>query len=247
MEPATTVSWVLAFTAGLLSFVSPCVLPLVPAYVSYITGLTLDDLTSNQDRARIRAVTIKNSLLFILGFSVIFIAFGATATMLGQMVAAYQSVLRRVGGAVVILFGLYIMGALKLPFLSVYKQYQFQDRPAGGLGTMLVGVAFAAGWTPCVGPILGTILLYAGTSDSLMKGVMLLVIYSVGLGLPFFLTSLGVNSFLASYQKFRPYLYLVSWISGVFLIAIGLLIFTNSFSRLAAWLTQHGIGWAVGQ
>jgi cytochrome c-type biogenesis protein len=247
MEAPQTISLFIAFSAGFLSFVSPCVLPLVPSYVSYITGLSLTELTSQEESRRVRWITLHNSLLFIVGFSIVFIAFGASATFIGQIFLNHQSLIRKIGGILIVIFGLVIMGAFKIPFLMSYKQYQFSQRPAGALGTILVGVAFAAAWTPCVGPILGTILLYASTTGSMADGIQLLTVYSLGLGLPLLVTSLAINSFLASFQKFRKYLWVVTMVSGIFLIMIGIMIFSNSFSLLTAWLSEHGIGWYVGQ
>lgn len=247
LEAPQTVSYSIAFTAGFLSFVSPCVLPLVPSYVSYITGLSLEQLTDPAGQKQVRWVTVKNALLFILGFSIVFIGFGASATVIGQAFLTYQDILRKIGGALVIVFGLYLIGVLKIPFLMTYRQYQFQNRPAGAFGSVLVGVAFAAGWTPCVGPILGTILLYASTTQSLLSGIQLLSVYSIGLGLPLLITALSVNAFLTSFKKLKNYLWVVSLISGIFLIIVGVMIFTNSLRLLAAWLTRYGIGWTVGQ
>lgn len=247
MEPSQTLSFFIAFTAGFLSFVSPCVLPLVPSYVSYITGLSLEELTSKAENRRIWWITLKNSLLFILGFSVVFIAFGASATLIGQVFLSHQGGLRKLGGILVIIFGLAIIGVIKIPFLMSYKQIEIQNRPAGFMGSILVGVAFAAGWTPCVGPILGTILLYASTTQSVTSGIQLLFVYSIGLALPLLITALAVNAFLASFRKIKDYLWIVSWVSGIFLIVVGVMIFTNSFTRFAAWLAAHGIGWYVGQ
>lgn len=245
MEPGQSISVGLAFMAGLLSFASPCVLPLVPSYVSYITGLSLEELTGTSGRSAVRWTTIRTSLLFILGFSVVFIAFGASATLIGQMFLTYASEIRIAGGVLVILFGISIMGPIRLPFLNRYKQYQFAQRPGGVAGPILVGVAFAAGWTPCVGPILGSILLYASTRESVASGVQLLSIYSIGLGLPLFLTALGINSFLLSFRRIKDYLWVVSLISGIFLVIVGLMLVTNSLTRLTAWLVQHGIGWSI--
>lgn len=247
VDSPQTISLTIAFTAGFLSFVSPCVLPLVPSYVSYITGLSVEELTQSAHKSHVRWVALKNALLFILGFSLVFIGFGASATVVGQSLLTYQSVLRKVGGVLIMVFGLYLTGALKLPFLMVYKQYQFQHRPTGALGSVLVGVAFAAGWTPCVGPILGSILLFAGTSHSVMDGIRLLIVYSLGLGLPLLITALSVNLFLSSFKRIKNQLWIVSLVSGIFLIAVGAMIFTNSFTILTAWLTRHGIGWYVGQ
>ena len=247
MESAQTLSFMIAFSAGFLSFISPCVLPLVPSYLAYITGLSLDELTREGQTRRIRWTSIKNSILFILGFSSVFILFGASATAAGRLLLTYQEALRQVGGVLIVLFGLYIMGVLKLPFLMGEKRFHFNRKPVGHFGTFLVGIAFAAGWTPCVGPILGAILLYASTTESVLQGIWLLTFYSLGLGLPLFASSLGLNAFLDQSKRIRSYMRSVSLVSGLFLIVVGVMIFTNSFSTLTALLTQYGIGWYVGQ
>ena len=236
-----------AFMAGLLSFVSPCVLPLVPSYISYITGLSLEQLADAAERHRFRRAIVVNSLLFIVGFSCVFIAFGASASLIGQMLITYQDHIRRFGGVLIVIFGLYLLGVLNLNFLQTEKRLHFRSRPAGYLGSFLIGVAFAAGWTPCVGPVLGTILLYASTTDSLMSGVTLLTSYSLGLGLPLFATALGVDSFLAYFKQFRVYLWGVSAVSGVFLVVVGVMIYANSLTLITSLLERYGIGWYVGQ
>ncbi len=235
----------MAFLAGLLSFVSPCVLPLVPSFVTYITGLTFEDITSNKDKARIRAITITNSLTFIAGFTTVFIIFGASATFLGQVFITYQDIIQKVGGVLIILFGLYIMGVLKLNFLTSEKKIHIENKPAGYLGSYIVGMAFAAGWTPCVGPILGTILLYASTTGSIAKGIGLLAVYSLGLGLPLFISALAINTFISTFKVIARYMRLITLVSGIFLIIIGVMIFTNSFTILTTWFQQHGIGWTI--
>jgi len=177
------ISIFVAFSAGFLSFVSPCVLPLVPSFVTYITGLTFEDITSAKEKTRVRYITITNSLAFIGGFSFIFVLLGASATFIGEAFLAYQDIIQKIGGILIVLFGLYIMGVIKLNFLSSEKKFHIENKPAGFIGSFLVGMAFAAGWTPCVGPILGTILLYASTTGSVAKGMGLLAVYSLGLGL----------------------------------------------------------------
>ncbi len=241
------ISLLAAFSAGLLSFVSPCVLPLVPSYISYITGLSVEQLTDASEREKFKKAIIVNSLLFIAGFSSVFIAFGASASFLGQILITHQDTIRRVGGALIIVFGLYLLGILNLNFLKMEHRYQFRNRPAGYLGSFLIGVAFAAGWTPCVGPVLGSILLYASTTDSLLNGVVLLTCYSLGLGLPLFLTALGVDRFLAYFKKARAYLWGVSTVSGVMLILVGVMIYANSLTMVTSFLERYGIGWYLGQ
>ncbi len=247
MESLNQVTLFAAFSAGLLSFVSPCVLPLVPSYISYISGLSMEQLSDAHERQKFRGTIIVNSLLFILGFSSVFIAFGASASLIGQVLITYQDYVRKIGGLLIVIFGLYLVGVLNLSFLATEKRFHFQHRPAGYLGSVLIGVAFAAGWTPCVGPVLGTILLYASTTDSLMNGMSLLTAYSLGLGLPLFVTALGVDRFLAYFKRVRVYLWGVSAVCGVFLIMVGILVYANSLTILTSFLEQHGIGWYVGQ
>ncbi|MEK7307092.1 MAG: cytochrome c biogenesis protein CcdA [Nitrospirota bacterium] len=237
----------IAFSAGFLSFASPCVLPLLPSYVSFITGLSLDELTKGGDKARVKRIIIRNSLLFIAGFSFVFILLGASATLIGQILITHQALIRKVGGTIVVLLGFYIMGLLRLDLLSSEKKIRLEGKPAGYLGSFLVGITFAAGWTPCVGPILGGILLYAGTSGSVMSGISLLSAYSIGLGLPLFITSLGVNTFITYFKKINKYLRFVSLTSGLFLILVGVMIFTDSFTLITAFLAKYGIGWYIGQ
>ena len=247
MQSIPQISLLAAFSAGLLSFVSPCVLPLVPSYISYITGLSVEQLTDASERNKFKSAIILNALLFIGGFSTVFIAFGASASFLGQILMTYQDHIRRIGGVMIIVFGLYLLGILNLNFLKVEHRYQFRNRPAGYLGSFLIGVAFAAGWTPCVGPVLGTILLYASTTDSLWNGVVLLAFYSLGLGLPLFLTALGVDRFLAYFKEVRAYLWGVSTVSGVLLIVVGVMIYANSLTMITSFLERYGIGWYLSQ
>jgi len=241
-QSMTQISLIAAFSAGLLSFVSPCVLPLVPSYISYITGLSVEQLTDANERSKFKSAIIVNALLFIAGFSVVFIAFGASASFIGQVLIAYQDHIR-----LIIVFGLYLVGVLNINFLQMEHRIQFRNRPVGYLGSFLIGIAFAAGWTPCVGPVLGTILLYASTTDSLWNGVLLLSSYSLGLGLPLFLTALGVDRFLAYFKRARAYLWGVSTVSGVLLVVVGVMIYANSLTMITSFLERYGIGWYLGQ
>ena len=233
MQSLPQISLIAAFSAGLLSFVSPCVLPLVPSYISYITGLSVEQLTDASEREKFRKAIVVNSLLFIGGFSSVFIAFGASASFLGQILITYQDLIRRIGGVLIIIFGLYMLGILNLTFLKMEHRYQFRNRPAGYLGSFLIGVAFAAGWTPCVGPVLGSILLYASTTDSLLSGVVL--------------TALGVDRFLAYFREVRAYMWGVSTVSGIMLILVGVMIYANSLTMVTSFLERYGIGWYLGQ
>ncbi len=245
MESGQNISLLLAFSAGLFSFLSPCVLPLVPSYVSYITGLSFEDLTNKTERTDILKTTVFNSLLFILGFSVVFISLGASASYIGKLMVSYQEIIRKVGGVIIIIFGLFIMGLLKLNFLQVEKKLHIKSKPAGYVGSFLVGIGFAAGWTPCVGPILGSILLYASTSGSVSTGIQLLTIYSIGLALPLFISAVAINSFLSYFKKFHRYIRIVTISSGILLVFLGILIYTNSLSLITFYLYKFGIGWDV--
>lgn len=241
------ISLIAAFSAGLLSFVSPCVLPLVPSYISYITGLSIEQLTDATERVKFKKAIVLNALLFIAGFSSVFIAFGASASFIGDIFTTYNEFIRKVGGLLVVVFGLYLLGILNLNFLKIEHRYQFRNRPTGYVGSFVIGIAFAAGWTPCVGPVLGGILMYAATTESLLNGVLLLSFYSLGLGLPFFITALGVDKFLAYFKEVRAYLWGVSTVSGIFLIIVGIMIYANSMTLISSFLEQHGIGWNLGQ
>ena len=246
-QSITNISLVAAFSAGLLSFVSPCVLPLVPSYISYITGLSIEQLTDATVRSKFKKSIIVNALLFIAGFTAVFVSFGASASFIGQALITYQDHIRRIGGILIIIFGLYLLGVLNISFLKMEHRFQFRSRPVGYVGSFLIGVAFAAGWTPCVGPVLGTILLYASTTDSMLNGVLLLTSYSLGLGLPLFLTALGVDRFLAYFKQARLYLWGVSTVSGVLLIIVGVMIYANTLTMITSFLEQHGGGWYLGQ
>jgi cytochrome c-type biogenesis protein len=219
-----------AFVAGLLSFLSPCVLPLVPSYVGFLTGMTLPEMTGR------RRVALLHALLFVAGFSLVFVLLGASATALGGALKYYQVWIARVGGVLVILFGLVCLGVVKAGFLDQDRRLQLQHKPVGYLGSALVGVAFGAGWTPCIGPVLGAILSLAATSDSVSRGMLLLGVYSAGLAVPFLLAAVAVESFLEWFQRFRRFLPWVMRVSGVLLILVGLLMATGQFTRLAGWL-----------
>ena len=229
MNTAQNMSFVIAFFAGILSFISPCILPLVPAYITYMAGISLKEA---EDVRSVRKTTLIHSIFFILGFSIIFVFLGASATLLGSLLIAYRDLIRQIGGIIIIIFGIYIMGVLKIPFLDVERKIMIKHKPAGLIGSLLVGMAFAAGWTPCIGPILASILLVASTAQSVSLGILLLAFYSLGLGIPFLLTSLAINTFLVYFDRFKKYLGIVTSLSGIFLIIIGLLLLTNYFQIL---------------
>ncbi|HEU4940678.1 MAG TPA: cytochrome c biogenesis protein CcdA [Candidatus Eisenbacteria bacterium] len=232
------VSLIAAFLAGLVSFVSPCVLPLVPSYVTFITGLSFDELTATDQGPRVRRLTLIHSLAFILGFSMVFIALGATATATGQFLREHQDTLRIVGGVLIVFFGVYLTGLVKIPALSRERKVHLTGKPLGVLGSVLVGITFAAGWTPCIGPILASILLYASTAQTVGTGILLLSVYSLGLGVPFLIASLGMNSFLAASKGLRRQLHTIEVVSGVILIVFGLALVTNVFSYFVAFLSR---------
>ena len=231
-----SVSLVAAFTAGLVSFLSPCVLPLVPGYVSMISGASLDDLKVGDDKQLLSRVLF-HSLLFILGFSMVFITLGASATWLGQELLSRMTILYKIAGIIIIFFGLHLTGILKIGLLYRDARFHSVGKPATAGGALLIGLAFAFGWTPCIGPILAVILGLAASQDTVWKGVFLLALYSAGLAVPFLLTSLGINRFLRFYQRFRVHLRQVEVFSGIVLIVLGAMIFSNQFTRLAGYLS----------
>ncbi len=223
------VSFPLAFMAGVLSFLSPCVLPLVPSYVSFITGMSFEDLTGSADRKRVRNLTITNSLVFIAGFSAVFIALGASSSAAGRILFRYQEWIRIIGGILIIIFGLFIAGFLKLDFLMRERKVHLGGKPAGYIGIFAIGMTFAAaGWTPCIGPILGSILLFASAKGSAVYGIKLLSVYSLGLAAPFFISSLAINSFLSYSKKLQRHMQVIMIISGILLIAFGIIMLTNN-------------------
>jgi cytochrome c-type biogenesis protein len=225
-----------AFTAGLVSFLSPCVLPLVPGYISMISGASVQDLQESGDSGLLRKVLF-HSLLFILGFSVVFIGLGASATWLGQFLLSRMTILYRIAGVIIIIFGLHMTGIFKIGLLYRDKRFHSAGKAATPGGAFLIGLAFAFGWTPCIGPILAAILAVAASQTTIWAGVVLLAIYSAGLAIPFLLTSLGVNHFLRFYQRFRSHLRQVEVFGGVVLIILGAMIMTNQFTRLAGYLS----------
>lgn len=235
------ISFTLAFFAGLLSFLSPCVLPLIPSYVSFITGISFKDLTVGTDRKKIRSVTLTNSLAFIFGFSSVFIALGVTSSAIGQFLFAYMDSIRIIGGVLVIIFGFFIAGFLKLDFLMSEKKIHLSGKPAGYLGTFVVGMAFAAGWTPCIGPMLGSILVYAGSTGSAFYGFQLLAVYSLGMAIPFLISAFSINLFLSYSPKITKHMRLIMIISGLLLIIFGILLLTDQIRTIGRILPDFGI------
>ena len=231
------ISIIAAFAAGTISFLSPCVLPLVPGYISIVSGISLDRLQAGAGQdSSITRIVIFNSIFFILGFSVTFITLGASATLLGAVLLSRLNILYRIAGVLIIIFGLHLIGVFKIPFL--YQDTRFHNvKPRGMMGAFVLGLAFAFGWSPCLGPILAGILTMASTRESVSEGVALLSVYSAGLGLPFLMTSIGLNKFLSFYGRFKQHLRKVEVVSGVLVVAIGTMILTNTLTRLNSYLT----------
>ncbi len=230
MESAGELGLLIAFTAGMLSFLSPCVLPLVPSYVSFITGMNLEDLHSS------RRTTLIHATLFVIGFTLIFLALGAGATVFGQLMLRYRDVISRVGGVLVIFFGLYLLGVVSFGFMMRDTRLHLSHKPLGYLGTLVVGIAFGAGWSPCIGPILGLILTMAANEADLQRGLLLLLMYSMGLAVPFLAAALMVERFIALFAKLRTQMIWVNRFAGAMLILVGVLMVTNRFTMLASWL-----------
>ena len=230
MQPTGSIGIFIAFSAGLLSFLSPCVLPLVPSYVTFITGLSVEDVSKS------RRIAVVHALLFVAGFTIIFMLLGAGATTLGFVVKQQRVWLARIGGVLIIVFGLYLLGVLNIGVLARERRVHLADKPMGYLGTVLVGIAFGAGWSPCIGPILGAILTYTASEADLKRGMLLLFAYSMGLAVPFLAAAFAVEWFLKMFARFKGYLGYVQKVAGVLLIAVGLLMVTNYFTILATML-----------
>jgi cytochrome c-type biogenesis protein len=277
---------VVAFSAGLFSFLSPCVLPLFPSYVSFITGMSVADLTGDLTAAARRRV-LGNAVAFVLGFSLVFVALGASFSAAGQFLLDYREWIRLVGGVLIVVFGLYIVGvyawlgrqrpavvaglglavtallvaalgrrawllvaglviaAVVSGWLGRTGQMQLREKPAGYLGSLAVGITFAIGWTPCVGPILGGILSLAATADNVGRGVTLLVAYSAGLGVPFLLCALALGPFLAFFKRYRPFIPVVERGAGLLLVAVGVLVFLNYYVVLNSWAVSLTPEWLL--
>ncbi|HJR61732.1 MAG TPA: cytochrome c biogenesis protein CcdA [Vicinamibacterales bacterium] len=228
-----------AFAAGFLSFVSPCVLPLIPGYISFISGLTLEEMQGNAAARSSRGPVLLASTAFVLGFSVVFVAAGASASALGKFIYQQSPILEKIAGTVLIILGLHMMGVFRIRLLENDKRIHTQRKPAGPLGAFLVGTAFAFAWTPCIGPILGGILAMAASRDSVGEGMQMLAVYSLGLGVPFLLTSVAINRFFAAAARIRRHYRAIELVSGGLLIVVGLLIFFDQFTLIAKYLTPY--------
>ena len=230
------ISFVVAFLAGLFSFISPCVFPLIPSYLSYISGLSMDKLLENKSR-QAKSITIKHSLSFILGFTTVFVLLGVFSTAIGSLLHSIW--LMRIAGVFIVIMGLFILGAFNkikfLSFMNADANINIKNKPLGLIGSVLIGVVFAAAWTPCIGPILASILFIASTMHKTVLGAELLFIYAMGLAVPFFISSVSLNLFLSAFKKIRPFIKTISVISGVILIGVGILIFFNYLSVISLY------------
>ncbi len=231
------VSILTAFFAGILSFLSPCVLPLIPGYISFITGASLTELQNNEELKKIKSKVILQSLFFVIGFSTVFIAMGASATVIGKFLLKYAHSLSIAAGILIVLFGLHLTGIIKIPFLYYEKRVQTNKKPVNIWGALLVGFAFAFGWTPCIGPILAGILTVAGAQKTIIRGIILLSVYSLGLAIPFMLTAYSLTFFFKIFDKIKKYLNIFEWTAGALLIAIGVLMITGNLTIIASWFS----------
>jgi len=227
-----------AFLFGFLSFISPCVLPIVPGYLSFISGVSFDEMQNTDNRSKMRNRIIFNSIFFIAGFSLVFILLGASATAVGEFLHAQIGIISKIAGVIIIVFGLHMAGLFKIPFLNYEKRFHTGGKKLGLFGAFLVGVAFAFGWTPCIGPILAAILAIASQQDSVGKGMILLASYSMGLGIPFLLTGMSLSAFLGVFNRFKRHLHTVEVVGGVLLVGVGLLIMTNYLTILSGYLSR---------
>ncbi len=232
MSVTSTASIPAAFIAGLLSFLSPCVLPLVPAYLSYMSGVSVEDLQESSSAEALKKTGLK-SVLFVLGFSLIFIAMGATAASIGQFLSTQAVLLMKIAGVIVIIFGLHMTGLFRIK--ALYSEHRFHSKlkTVSYAGSFLIGVMFAFGWTPCVGPVLAGILALAANSETVMRGVGLLAVYSLGLGLPFLLAGFATSTVLKALGRFRRHFRKVEIASGVLMILVGVVILTGNLSTIS--------------
>ncbi len=234
-----SVSLPTALVAGVVSFLSPCVFPLVPSYVAYVTGMTLDELGAAES-GRARRAALIHATLFVLGFTLVFMTLGATATALGRTVGRWLPWINRIGGVVIIVFGLYLVGWLKLRALGAERRIRLSSKPAGMAGSVAAGVVFGAGWTPCIGPILATILLLASMEGSAWRGSLLLGVYAFGLAIPFIAAAVSVNWFLVGSQKVRTWVGPLQKVSGFVLIVVGVMLATGLFTSFSGRLAAMG-------
>jgi len=220
---AENISYTAAFLAGLLSFFSPCILPLIPAYFTFITGFSLEELTGKNNTA-IRNRVVLSTIFYVLGFSSVFILMGASASFLGGVIDTYKDFVRIIGGILIIILGIHLTGIVRIPILDYEKKIHFNKKPFHFLGTFVIGMAFGAGWSPCIGPLLGSILIIAGSQETVWQGIVLLSIYSAGLAIPFIIMSIFINLFLGFVNKASRLMKFLNPTAGILLILVGLLL-----------------------
>ncbi len=242
VEELTLFTFGTAFLAGIISFISPCVLPIVPGYISFVSGASLQELKNEADmdegrRRELFRRVAGNSILFVLGFSVVFVVMGASATAIGQLFHEYRVVLSRVAGAAIIILGLHTMGLTPIKWLNYEKRFQAKTKPMGPVGSFLIGLAFAFGWSPCIGPILAMVLALAASHETVSQGMILLAAYSLGLGIPFVATGLAINRFLNVFGRIKKHMKTVEVVAGLLLVTVGVLVFTDSLQRLSRYFT----------
>ena len=236
--PAESVSFITAFLAGVISFISPCVLPIVPGYLSFISGINVAQLKGAETQAGLARRVGITSTAFVLGFSTVFVALGAAASFVGYYLQQYKRELGMIGGVVIVILGLHTAGLLPIKWLLYEKRAEVKTAPLGLLGAYVVGLAFAFGWTPCIGPILGTILFYASQQETVGDGVLLLSAYSAGLGIPFIASGLAVNGFFAAFGRLRKHMRAVEYVAGALLVGVGLLLMTDRLTILAQYFAR---------
>ncbi len=241
----SNINILVAFTAGLFSFLSPCVLPLIPSYLSFVSGVSLEEMRAAEIVSHVRRRVVLNSLAFIVGFSLVFISLGVSASFLGSFFLGYRDFIRILGGIFILIVGTYITGVIKIAPLERYLQFNLKDKPAGYLGSVLVGITFAVAWTPCVGPILGAILALAGTSGEIERGILLLATYAAGLALPLFLSAVAVDSFFQFSRFFRRYIQAAHVGAGVLLILVGILLITDTMTLMNSYAIRLTPEWLI--
>jgi cytochrome c-type biogenesis protein len=233
-----TVSYSAAFIAGLLSFLSPCVLPLIPAYFSFITGFSIDQLLDRQN-SNIRKKVFLSTMAFVCGFSFVFIVMGASASYLGGFIDAYKDYIRIIGGVIIIVLGIHMTGWIQIRSLNVDRRVHVQNKPIHFMGTFIIGMAFAAGWSPCIGPLLGAILVIASSKDTVWQGIQLLALYSAGMAIPFILISIFINFLLEFLHRANRVIQYINRVAGILLILVGIFLLTDSFALIYSWLSYH--------
>jgi cytochrome c-type biogenesis protein len=227
-----TISYNAAFLAGLLSFFSPCILPLIPAYFTFITGLSLDELTESAKETRKKVIL--STLVYVAGFSFVFIMMGASASLFGNLMQEYSWVVRYIGGAIIIIFSLHLLGIINIKGLNFEKRFHVKEKPFHLMGVFAIGMAFGAGWSPCIGPILGSILIVASNQDTIYNGMLLLALYSLGIAIPFLLISIFITSMVETIKRATKFIIYINKATGVLLFIVGVLLITDKFKLLGS-------------